>query len=115
MDGTLKIIDFDKEKLLDVYRSYFGALLCSKWSPDGRYILAGGQDDLISAWSFRGRLMARSLIFYFRCQGHTSWVTSISFDSLKSSDKTYRFASGGEDGRILLWDFSLAAVTIHLT
>jgi WD40 repeat protein len=115
MDGTLKIIDFDNEKLLDVYRSYFGGLLCSTWSPDGRYILAGGQDDLISAWSFRGRLMARFSIFYVRCQAHSSWVTSVSFDPIKSSDKTYRFASGGEDGKILLWDFSLAAVTNNLT
>jgi len=61
---------------------------------------SGGQDDLISIWAFRGRIIAR-------CQGHTSWVTSIAFDPYMCSDRKYRFARVGDDGKICFWDFSV--------
>ncbi|TKX18408.1 putative catabolite repression protein creC [Elsinoe australis] len=100
-DGTLKIIDFLKEKLLDVYRSYYGGLISVTWSPDGRYILTGGQDDLVSIWSFAdGALVAR-------CQGHSSWVMDVKFDPWRCDERNYRFGSVGEDCRLLLWDFSV--------
>lgn len=100
-DGTLKIIDFLKEKLLDVFRSYYGGLMCVTWSPDGRYVLTGGQDDLVSIWSIAdGVLVAR-------CQGHTSWVTDVRFDPWRCDERNYRFGSVGEDCRLLLWDFSV--------
>ncbi|TAQ87505.1 hypothetical protein B7494_g4160 [Chlorociboria aeruginascens] len=47
-DGTLRIIDYLKEQLLDLYTSYYGGFLCVCWSPDGKYVLTGGQDDLVS-------------------------------------------------------------------
>ncbi|KAI8923960.1 WD40-repeat-containing domain protein [Entophlyctis helioformis] len=103
MDGTLKIADYANSKLLDLYRSYFGGLLCVAWSPDGRYIVAGGQDDLLSIWGFRGKLVAW-------CQGHSSWVTSIAFDNHRCTDRNYRFGSVGEDARICLWDFSMSSL-----
>ncbi|KAF2157647.1 catabolite repression protein creC [Myriangium duriaei CBS 260.36] len=100
-DGTLKIIDFLRETLLDVYRSYYGGLISVTWSPDGRYILTGGQDDLVSIWSFSdGALVAR-------CQGHSSWVTDVKFDPWRCDERNYRFGSVGEDCRLLLWDFSV--------
>ena len=67
MDGTLTILDHRDGLRLDVYSSFFGGFLCVSWSPDGKFIVAGGQDDLISLFSFRGRLIA---LF----QGHKSWV-----------------------------------------
>ena len=55
-------------------RSYFGGVLCVCWSPDGRYVVAGGEDDLISVWSFEHkRVVARG-------EGHQSYVTSVAFD-----------------------------------
>ncbi|KAI8905959.1 WD40-repeat-containing domain protein [Gorgonomyces haynaldii] len=103
MDGHLRVIDYDRDILMDVYKNYFGGLLCAAWSPDGRFIVAGGQDDLISIWAFKGRLVAW-------CQGHMSWVTSISFDNGRCSDGTYRLVSVGEDTRICFWDFSLSGL-----
>jgi hypothetical protein len=100
-DGTLRILALHEEKLLSVHRSYYGALLCVCWSPDGRYILTGGQDDLVSIWSREeGALVAR-------CQGHNSWVTSVRFDNWRCDERNYRFGSVGEDARLLLWDFSV--------
>ncbi|KAJ2992677.1 hypothetical protein HDV02_002903, partial [Globomyces sp. JEL0801] len=101
LDGTLKILNITTEKLLDVYSSFFGGVTCAAWSPDGRFIIAGSQDDLLSIYAFRGRLLAR-------CQGHYSWPTSISFDQWKCNDRHFRFGSVGEDTRLCLWDFSMS-------
>ena len=55
-------------------RSYFGGFLCVCWSPDGKYVVCGGEDDLVSVFSVEEkRVVARG-------QGHKSWVSVVSFD-----------------------------------
>ncbi|KAK3051729.1 hypothetical protein LTR09_007029 [Extremus antarcticus] len=100
-DGTLTILDYIHERVLDVYRSYYGAMLCCTWSPDGRYVLTGGQDDLVSIWSLADQELVA------RCVGHESWVTDVKFDPWRCDERNYRFGSVGEDCRLLLWDFSV--------
>ncbi|KAF9632855.1 hypothetical protein BFW01_g3718 [Lasiodiplodia theobromae] len=100
-DGSLRIIDYLKEQLLDVFSSYYGGLICVCWSPDGRYIVTGGQDDLVSIWSKEDSMLVA------RCQGHNSWVSGVAFDPWRCDDRNYRFGSVGEDARLLLWDFSV--------
>lgn len=88
-------------RLLDLFYGYYGGLSCVCWSPDGKYIVTGGQDDLISIWSVaESDLVAR-------CQGHQSWVTSVAFDPWRCDDRNYRFGSVGEDCRLCLWDFNV--------
>eukprot|EP01135_Chromosphaera_perkinsii_P001910 Nk52_evm59s212 gene=Nk52_evmTU59s212 len=100
-DGLLKVFDFEKEKLIISFESYFGALLCVCWSPDGRYLLAGGEDDLVTMWSFEEhKVVARG-------EGHSSWVSAVAFDSWNCNRMNYRFGSVGQDGKFLLWDFSV--------
>ena len=49
-------------------------LFIYSWSPDGKYIATGGEDDLITVYSFHeNRVICRG-------RGHRSWVTAISFD-----------------------------------
>ncbi|KAG9226594.1 hypothetical protein CCMSSC00406_0006181 [Pleurotus cornucopiae] len=94
-DGCLRVIDALGEQLLDCYASYFGALTCVAWSPDNRFILTGGQDDLITIFSpWEQRVIAR-------CQGHSSFVSAVAFDDLRCDGRTYRFGS---------WDFSSGAL-----
>ncbi|KAK1520507.1 WD domain-containing protein, partial [Colletotrichum costaricense] len=100
-DGSLRIIDYLKEELLDLYNSYYGGFICITWSPDGKYVLTGGQDDLISIWSVVDSAIVA------RCQGHQSWVTSVAFDPWRCDDRNYRFGSVGEDCRLCLWDFNV--------
>ena len=136
-DGCLRIIDALAEqcvrlylsltrldypnRLVDCYASYFGALTCVAWSPDGRFVLAGGQDDLITIFSpWEQRVVAR-------CQGHSSFVSAVAFDDLRCDGRTYRFGSVGEDNKLILvspyhfhscsrisaalqWDFSSGAL-----
>ncbi|KAI9845078.1 MAG: hypothetical protein M1837_005082 [Sclerophora amabilis] len=100
-DGSLRIIDYLTEQLLDLYTSYYGGFICVCWSPDGKYVLTGGQDDLVSIWSLAERQIVA------RCQGHQSWVTSVAFDPWRCDERNYRFGSVGDDCRLLLWDFSV--------
>jgi WD40 repeat protein len=100
-DGYLRIIDYLQERLTDVYTSYYGGLLCVCWSPDGKYVLTGGQDDLVSIWSLAERQIVA------RCQGHDSWVTAVAFDPWRCDEKNYRFGSVGDDCKLLLFDFSV--------
>ncbi|GAA6027087.1 hypothetical protein JCM8097_006100 [Rhodosporidiobolus ruineniae] len=103
-DGCLRIIDAVEEKLLDTYSSYFGALNCVAFSPDGRFVVTGGQDDLCTVYApLEGALIAH-------CQGHGSWVTNIAFDPWRSEERTMRFISVGEDCKVVLWDLSSAAL-----
>ncbi|KAF9106634.1 hypothetical protein BGX29_008921 [Mortierella sp. GBA35] len=103
-DGELRIIDFRNERLIETFKSYFGALNCVCWSPDGKYILTGGQDDLVTIWSFKDlRIVAR-------CQGHQNYVTGVAFDSWRCDERNYRFGSVGEDAKLLLWDFSVGSL-----
>ncbi|KAJ8087969.1 hypothetical protein PM082_013520 [Marasmius tenuissimus] len=103
-DGCLRVIDALAEQLIDCYASYFGTLTCVAWSPDGRFIVTGGQDDLLTIFSpWEQRVVAR-------CQGHSSFVSSVAFDDLRCDGRTYRFGSVGEDNKLILWDFSSGAL-----
>lgn len=100
-DGYLRIVDLTREAMVIAFRSYFGALLCASWSPDGRYVAAGGEDDLVSIWCpAEERIVAR-------CEGHTSWVSAVAWDESMCRDGRYRLGSAGQDAKLLLWDFSL--------
>jgi len=71
------------------------------WSPDSRFLAVGGQDDLITLFSPReARVVAR-------CQGHSAFVTSIAFDPGRGEGRGYRFASVGEDGKLILVSLGL--------
>ncbi|KAG1855090.1 WD40-repeat-containing domain protein [Suillus tomentosus] len=103
-DGCLRVIDPLAEQLVDCYASYFGSMTCVAWSPDGRFILTGGQDDLLTIFSpWEQRVVAR-------CQGHSSFVSAVAFDELRCDGRTYRFGSVGEDNKLILWDFSSGAL-----
>lgn len=92
----LRLVDITEDRLTDTFEGYFGALNCVAWSPDSRFIAVGGQDDLITIYS------PREMRVVARCQGHSAFVTSIAFDPMRSDGRGYRFASVGEDGKLVL-------------
>lgn len=68
-------MDFATLEKKGAMKSYFGGLLCCCWSPDGRYIVTGGEDDLVTVWSFYGSFVLA------RGYGHRSWVSHVAFDN----------------------------------
>lgn len=100
-DGFLRIYSMNTYKLLVLFKSYFGGFTCFSWSPDSKYIVTGGEDDLISLWSIEDKqLVARG-------EGHSSWIGRITFDAHRcSSGSYYRFASVGQDSKLAIWEFS---------
>jgi catabolite repression protein CreC len=100
MQGHLILLAWEKETMTDVFTSYYGGLGCLAFSPDSRYLLCGGQDDMVSIFSIpEKRLVGRGV-------GHHSWVTGLAFDPVISTHRAYRFGSVGDDGRLLLWELS---------
>ena len=73
-DGQLRVFNYDEMELAGSMKSYFGGLRCVAWSPDGRYIATGGEDDLVTIWSFAERRVV------CRGSGHRSWVNAVAFD-----------------------------------
>ena len=80
-DGFLRVFSFAYQnnqqlqiQLLCSMKSYFGGLLCCCWSSDGRYIATGGEDDMITIFSFAEMRVA------CRGRGHISWINSVTFD-----------------------------------
>ncbi|KAM0939979.1 putative transcription factor WD40-like family [Dioscorea sansibarensis] len=115
-DGYLRVFDYSKELLICGGKSYYGALLCCAWSPDGKYVLTGGEDDLVQVWSMEDwKIVAWG-------EGHNSWVSGVAFDSywsVPNSDGTgenvmYRFGSVGQDTQLLLWDLVMDEIVVPL-
>lgn len=138
-DGFLRIYNFHKMELYGRMRSYYGGFLCVCWSPDGKYVVVGGEDDLVSVWSFVDKRVVT------RGEGHHSYVNAVTFDpytsessivdlqaSLTDNDLTatsatdlksrssrffeesrsYRFGSVGQDGLMCLWELSGDNLTV---
>lgn len=78
-DGFMRVFNYDPMELVGSMKSYFGGLLCVCWSPDGKYIVTGGEDDLVTVWSFHEKRVV------CRGQGHKSWVNVVSFDAFTTS------------------------------
>lgn len=78
-DGFLRVFQYNTMELIGVARSYFGGFLCVCWSPDGKYLVVGGEDDLVTVFSLLDkRVVARG-------QGHRSWVSVVAFDPYTTS------------------------------
>ncbi|KAB5519840.1 hypothetical protein DKX38_024159 [Salix brachista] len=115
-DGYLRVFDYSKEQLICGGISYYGALLCCAWSKDAKYILTGGEDDLVQVWSMEDRKVVAW------GEGHNSWVSGVAFDSYWSSPNSegtgenvvYRFGSVGQDTQLLLWDLEMDEIVVPL-
>lgn len=108
-DGFLRVFHYDTMELVGRARSYFGGFLCVCWAPDGRYVVVGGEDDLVTVWSLgERRVVARG-------QGHRSWVSVVAFDpyvaTLSEPEREpgaqcYRLGSVSQDTQLCLWDLT---------
>ncbi|GBF89015.1 hypothetical protein Rsub_01514 [Raphidocelis subcapitata] len=121
-DGSVRLLDWPSGQCVAGYRSYYGAALCCCWSPDGRLVASGGEDDLVAVYSVPDR---RVVAFG---EGHSSYVSRVAFDAwgcgggggvggggadaggmggaaaAAATERTYRLGSCGQDTALCLWD-----------
>jgi len=93
-----------KPTVISGFKSYYGGFNAVAWTPCGRYIIAGGESDMVEIWGFYERE-----VLAWGCGGHRSWITDIFVDERLMRDRSnfLRFASVGEDCRVALWDLIL--------
>ncbi|MCQ3929907.1 MAG: hypothetical protein DPW16_05575 [Chloroflexi bacterium] len=70
-----------------------GRVLAAAVSPDGRYLLSGGDDNTLILWDIASGDIVR------RFTGHTNWVRAVAF-----SPNGRTILSGSEDNTLILWD-----------
>lgn len=99
-DGYVRIIDMAEQRVSDILPSYFGAVTCMEISPDSKYLVIGGEDDCLGIYNLE------TMDIVARLEGHRAFVLAVAFDIFQTEAATYRIGSVGEDGRIILWDFS---------
>ncbi|GFZ14299.1 transducin/WD40 repeat-like superfamily protein [Actinidia rufa] len=88
----------------------------NEYSVDGKYVLTGGEDDLVQVWSIEDRKVVAW------GEGHNSWVSGVAFDSYWSPPNSdgsgenviYRFVSAGQDTQLLFWDLELDEIIVPL-
>mmetsp|Transcript_13525 Transcript_13525/g.40892 ORF Transcript_13525/g.40892 Transcript_13525/m.40892 type:complete len:461 (-) Transcript_13525:3788-5170(-) len=108
-DGRLRIWDSASLQLVAGFRSYYGGLCCCAWSPDGAWVAAGGEDDLVALYSLRDRAVVAW------GGGHASWVSAVTFDPYVNrggehrGEDLLRVVSGGQDCQVALWDFDVSS------
>ena len=103
--GMCRVLDVahDRPNIVEGFKSYYAGFHAVAWSPCGRYVLAGGESDMIEIWGLYERE-----VLAWGVQGHRAWITDIAVDALAAGDHSIlRFASVGEDCRVALWDWRL--------
>ncbi|EFJ52199.1 hypothetical protein VOLCADRAFT_87114 [Volvox carteri f. nagariensis] len=114
-DGALRLIDIGTGTVVGGFCSYYGALLCCAFSPDGKYVATGGEDDMVAVYGIQERYPV------VHGEGHRSWVSRVAWDpwagsepgtgsraglseQLAPSTRIYRLGSAGQDCQLCLWD-----------
>lgn len=109
-DGFLRIYDINDEnyRLYAVFRSYFGEVKTCCWSPQGKYIISGGEDDLISVYNLK------ELKLICIGKGHRNFVSKVKVIDSYDDDKEIRIVSCGRDCNLIIWDLDLSKIELIL-
>lgn len=111
-DGFLRIFDLLTESFTDIVPSYYAGVLVSEFTPDGKYLLVGGENDIVSVFEFQfsnlfSPLNESGLLkLVTRLKGAKSWIKDIVIGSNDvSSSLNYRIGTASDDGYIRFYEF----------
>ncbi|KAF7977772.1 hypothetical protein HWV62_2655 [Athelia sp. TMB] len=93
-------VDYGWPALQLVYTGHTGEVMSVAFSPDGRHIASGSEDNSVHIWDAETSLLTAGPI-----RGHTGWVRSVTF-----SPDGHKVASGSDDCTICIWDGETGAL-----
>ncbi|KAH7423408.1 hypothetical protein KP509_12G054200 [Ceratopteris richardii] len=104
-DRSLRFFHHDQEKLISTHEGLHGSaqLQCAGLSKDGRILVTGGEDGVVSIWRLRkqGPRRHRHLQLQRALSAHTHRVTCIAVCQPYSL-----LVSGSDDRTVIFWDLS---------
>ena len=92
-DLTVRIWSLITGKCLKMLIGHHSAITTVSYSPDDRYIISGTSDQEINIWNTDGELLKSQ-------SDHRGYISSVCF----SADGKYFASSGGNDGKIIIWE-----------
>jgi WD40 repeat protein len=102
--GMCRVLDveLDRPNIVAGFKSYYAGFNAVTWSPCGRYVITGGESDMLEIWG----LYEREVVAW-GCGGHRSWITDVTVDERAAGEghRFLRIASVGEDCRVAFWDW----------
>eukprot|EP01064_Diplonema_japonicum_P033636 TRINITY_DN6699_c2_g1_i1.p1 TRINITY_DN6699_c2_g1~~TRINITY_DN6699_c2_g1_i1.p1 ORF type:complete len:524 (+),score=44.56 TRINITY_DN6699_c2_g1_i1:82-1653(+) len=97
-DGHCYIVDTSRFKVVAKLATRFGAATCCSWTPCGRFLAVGAQDDTVAFYSSVGFARLAYLV------GPQNWVSDVFASTIRASDGGVTVTSACLDGRLYLWD-----------
>uniref|UniRef100_A0A0E0JPI7 Katanin p80 WD40 repeat-containing subunit B1 homolog n=1 Tax=Oryza punctata TaxID=4537 RepID=A0A0E0JPI7_ORYPU len=89
----LKIWDIKKKGCIHTYKGHRGAIRTIRFTPDGRWVVTGGEDNIVKVWD----LTAGKLLHDFKF--HSGQIRCIDFHP-----QEFLLATGSADRTVKFWD-----------
>jgi hypothetical protein len=111
-DGFIRLFDVLGETITDIIPSYYAGVLTSEFTQDGKFLLVGGEDDMVSIFEVNTSNIFTSpteqglLKLITRLQGSKSWIRNIVVkQSALNSPMDYIIGTASDDGYIRFYEF----------